>query len=480
LPERRVLIVRLLCHKVYPVGPVYLLSALRRSLPGADLRLLDLALEDTRRAGRILEEAVRGYAPDVVALSWRDIQIFSPQEADGALRDAFTFFHDPSLTRKVAAAARGVRDMLVYRSALARNLWLVRLVARAFPEIRIALGGPAVAIFGDRLKGRLPAPVRTFPETGLDAFFRWLGLPPPPDPLEPAIDFERLEESFPQWSEYRTETIGVQTKRGCPHECLYCLYGRLEGKHVRRRDPLRVVDEIRGYAERWGARRFWFADAQLLSVPGDDAHLAAILEGMLETRLPLQWSGYLRVHELEPPLARLMVRSGLSDLEVSLGSGSQRIVDGLKLGFRVRDVLRGIDVLRTAGYAGRVLLNLSLNAPGETGETLRETFDVVRELRAMLGKDRVVPVIFFLAIQPGTGIELLARETGHLGPHYDPLSVLPWQVLRLIYNPPPLGRMIGRACARAFALSPSAPGELVLKDLESRLAGQRRPGPEEE
>ncbi|MGA2109416.1 MAG: hypothetical protein ABSH25_17465 [Syntrophorhabdales bacterium] len=40
----RILVVRLPCRKIYPIGPVYLLSQLKRASPGLSLRLLDLAL----------------------------------------------------------------------------------------------------------------------------------------------------------------------------------------------------------------------------------------------------------------------------------------------------------------------------------------------------------------------------------------------------------------------------------------------------
>jgi hypothetical protein len=447
----RILVVRLPCRKVFPTGPLYLMSLLRRASPQASLRLLDLALVDRTERGRALEEAVQGHSPDLLAFSWRDMQIFSPQDLDGGLRDAFIFFHDPSAVRRLGAAFRGLRDMLTYASAMEENLRLIRGAARAHPGLEMALGGPSVKIFGDRLAGKLPRRVRIFPDVDLDPFFRHLGLTLPVDPVEPSLDLEAVESSFPQWPAYRSEVIGVQSKQGCPHSCLYCLYGFLEGRRVIRREPGRVVREMAAYARRWGARRFWFADAQLLSDRDDHQHLASILEGVERERLQIQWGGYLRIHEVDHALARLMVRSGLADLEVSLNSGAQEVVDQLRLGFSVDQAMRGFQILKESGYAGKVLVNISLNAPGETPHTLRQTLQRMQEIKGIFGPQRVVPVIFFLAIQPHTGLESRAIDEGHIRKGYDPLSVLPRNVVRLIYNPPPLGGIIGRSCARAFA-----------------------------
>ena len=465
----RILIIRLPCHKVFPTGPVYLMSAIHRAAPGVAQKVLDLALVDRRSQTREIMHAVAGFRPDVIAFSWRDMQIFSPQYLDGALRDAFIFFYDTSPTRKLHAAFRGLRDIVTYRSSIAHNLALVRTTAAAHPSVTVALGGPSIRIFGDRLRRRLPRGVHTFTETCLDGFFDLIGIAMRPDPIEPEVDLGFVEASFPQWEAFRGEVVGVQTKQGCPHACLYCLYGFLEGKTVRRREPARVVREIEGYARRWGSRRFWFADAQLLSEHRDREHLTAILEGIVRLDLPIQWSGYIRIHEVDHTLASLMVRSGLCDLEVSLNSGAQSVLDELKLGFSVDEVMKGFEALRAAGYAGKVLVNLSLNAPGETRATLLETMETVRRIRRIFGDGQVVPVVFFLAIQPHTGLERKAQANGHIKAGYDPLSVLPWNVIRLIYNPAPLGKLIGRSCAAVFDRGGDHVGETILAAIETEL-----------
>jgi radical SAM superfamily enzyme YgiQ (UPF0313 family) len=288
------------------------------------------------------------------------------------------------------------------------------------------------------------------------------------------LDLESLERVFPQWAAYRTEEIGVQTKRGCPHNCLYCLYGFLEGRQVRRREPDRVVREIEAYHTRWGVKRFWLADAQLLSDVSDENHLHEVLEGIRARRLDLSWSGYMRIDRLKAPLARVMVETGLRDIEIALNSGAQSVVDGLRMGFSVDDVMEGFRVLRSAGYTGRVKVDLSLNSPGETPETLRETIKFVDRVTKIFGPGRVTPVIFFLAVQPHTGLEQKALEDGSLKRGYDPISVWPWDIRKLIYNPAPLGGMIGRCCSRAFQRPGGETGNAILADLRTALWDRRR------
>lgn len=468
-----ILVVRLPCKKVFPIGPVYLASLIRQVAPDWFVRLLDLALVDPPARKRVLTDAIGELHPDAIAFSWRDVQVFSPQDMDEAMRDSFTFFYDPSPFMKAKAAVRGVGHIFSYRSALIDNLSLIDEACKVAPSSLIAVGGPSIRVFGDLLRPRIPDRAHVLSDP--TQFFSLLGLPAPENPLEPMVDPAVLEAVFPQWNAYAGEEIGVQTKQGCPNDCLYCLYGYLEGRHVLRREPRRVVEEIESYRRRWGSRRFWFVDAQLLSDRDDEEHLTACLEGLREKALDVNWSGYMRIDRLKPDLADLMVTTGLRDLEIALNSGAQSVVDRLRMGFSVEDVIEGLKVLKSAGYSGRIMIDLSLNSPGETTDTLRQTISTFERIQGMFSRDRVTPVIFFLAVQPHTALEKMALDEGYLKAGYDPMSVWPWDIRKLIYNPPPLGRLIGRCCAKAFGRPPEERGNTILSILKSSLeAGGRR------
>ncbi|MGD0230519.1 MAG: radical SAM protein [Syntrophorhabdales bacterium] len=441
---------------------------MRRASPEARLHLLDLAIIDRASRRRALKDAIEGFRPDAIAFSWRDVQVFSPHDMDGAMRDAFTFFYDPSPFARARAAVAGLCHILSYRAALSDNLSLIRAACAIAPSALIAVGGPSVTIFGDLLRPRMPDRVHLVPS--LVGLFPLLGLPVPEDPFEPMLDLAALVRSFPQFPAYANEEIGVQTKRGCPLSCLYCLYGFLEGRRIVRRQPERIVREIENYHKRWGSRRLWFVDAQLLSDPPDDAHLQEILERMAARRLDLGWSGYIRVNRLTSALAGMMVKTGLRDIEIALNSGAQPVLDELRMGFSAGDVVEGLRVLDSAGYRGGVKIDLSLNSPGETRQTLKETIRVIERIRAIFGADRVRPVVFFLAIQPHTGLEKKALADGSLRKGYDPISVWPWSIRNLIYNPPPLGGIVGRSCSRAFRAPEEERGDMILSNLEAALS----------
>jgi hypothetical protein len=59
-------------------------------------------------------------------------------------------------------------------------------------------------------------------------------------------------------------------------------------------------------------------------------------------------------------------------------------------------------------------------------------------------------------VQPGTPVEKLLIRQGYLKAGYNPLTWNPFLIKRLLYNPAPLGPIIGRAYLEATALTDPA------------------------
>ena len=55
--------------------------------------------------------------------------------------------------------------------------------------------------------------------------------------------------------------VGVQTKRGCPFKCSYCIYPQLEGRRYRLRPPEAVVEEVEKVFRESKVRDFFFVDS---------------------------------------------------------------------------------------------------------------------------------------------------------------------------------------------------------------------------
>jgi radical SAM superfamily enzyme YgiQ (UPF0313 family) len=243
----------------------------------------------------------------------------------------------------------------------------------------------------------------------------------------------------------------------------------VEGKRVRVNPAGEVVREMRQLYDR-GVRNFWFTDAQFVPSKKYIAECIALLQAIKDSGMEgIHWAGYIRADNLPPELTRLMVETGMNYFEIGVTSGSQSLVRKMRLGYNLRTVLENCRGLKANGFDDLVSVNYSFNVIGESHQTIRETIAFHRELERIFGRDKVEPAIFFIGLQPHTGLEDYALANGVLKPGYDPMGLMPWTATKVLWNPEPLGAFFGQVCLEAWQTCPEDFGRTVMDILENRL-----------
>ena len=494
--DHRVLLVRLPCNPIFPVGPIYLADHLHKQFPQMAQQILDLAAVPVLDVERVLDAAVRAFQPSLLVFSWRDIQIYAPVDGRGGnpLQNSFEVFYALNPLKRLRGALGGLQLMASFYGELWRNLRLVRRGlkrAQQFcPEATAVLGGGAVSVFYEQLGRSLPKGTVVSVGEGeplLEKLIRGdslasercfvVGEAPRPGLIheqpsgmeKTACDYTYIESIWPQLNWYLEGGdfyVGVQTKRGCPHNCCYCVYTVVEGKAVRVNPVEEVIAEMRQLYAR-GVRGFWFTDAQFIPARRyiDDAKelLRAIqAEGWSDIR----WAAYIRADNLDAELAELMVATGMSYFEIGITSGSQELVRKMRMGYNLRTVLENCRLLARAGFREHVSVNYSFNVIDERPETIRQTVAYHRALEQIFGADKVEPAIFFIGLQPHTHLEQYGFDQGLIKPGYNPMSMLPWTARKMLWNPEPMGSTFGRICLEAFDRNPEDFGRTVMDLLE--------------
>lgn len=400
-------------ERVYPIGIVMLAGLLKKG--GHTVSILDLNLQaDPFRA---LKERLLAFCPDVVGLSLRNIDPLGNKST--------------SLVPPFVAAARLVSSVMPQACIIAGgtgfSLFPERLM-KEVPEIRYGVAGEAeetfpalVASLGNppRLNGlcyrrgetvRVVPPSRDFdmaaypiPERGL---------------LEPAA-YAGINAYVP--------AIGIESKRGCPFTCSYCVYPKLQGKKLRCRPPEAVVDEMEALHKEYGIESFHFTDP-VLNIP--QGHLEDICGEILKRKLKVRWDGFLRENLLNERNAALFEKAGCECFSFS--------PDGLcgqslnVLGKRMRES----DILKAAGLAARTdvlsVYHFMVNVPGENEETCKRGIGLIERLYELHNRKRNLGTIVLnnIRILPGTAIEKRAMKDGVISAATDLLYPT-------YYNPPP-------------------------------------------
>jgi radical SAM superfamily enzyme YgiQ (UPF0313 family) len=496
----RILYVRLPCNPIFPIGVVYLADHVHKLFPQLEQQIFDLGTVPPLDYGKALDRCIDEFQPTLLVFSWRDIQIYAPVGGRGGnpLQYTFEFFYAANPLTKIRGAFGLLGIAQGYYGELWRNLGLIRRgfqrARRYQPDAQLVLGGGAVSVFYEQIAGSLPPGTIVSVGEGellLERLLRQedfsdqrcyvVGKTIPrqrliheqPTPIEKsACNYDYIAQIWPDFDYYLQESdfyIGVQTKRGCPHNCCYCIYTVVEGKQVRINPAAEVVAEMRQLYDR-GIRNFWFTDAQFIPARRFIEDAAELLQQIIAAGMTdIHWAAYIRADNLNPELCELMVQTGMNYFEIGITSGSQELVRKMRMGYNLRTVLQNCRDLKAAGFNDLVSVNYSFNVIDETYETIRQTIAYHRELERIFGADKVEPAIFFIGLQPHTHLEQFAFKQNILKPGYDPMNLKPWTVRKMLWNPEPLGSFFGKVCLEAWTRNPDDFGREVLTILEERL-----------
>ena len=173
----------------------------------------------------------------------------------------------------------------------------------------------------------------------------------------------------------RGPMITFMSTRGCPNSCTFCASPVLVGRQLRGWPVENVLGQLKYLTRNLGVREISFVDDGFTANRG---RALALCQGMVELELDLSWFCNARADRVTPALAHVMANAGCHQVYLGLESGSQQMLDTVGKRTSIESMVRGAEILRTAG------INLSagfvIGLPGETDETVEATINLAREI----------------------------------------------------------------------------------------------------
>ena len=158
----KVLIVRLPCNPIFPIGPIYLADHIHKCFPDISQEFIDLAILPSQRVKSFLIRKIDQFRPHLIIFSWRDIQIYAPVDgrSGNPLQNSFEVFYSNNILKKVRGAWGGLKLIQSHYGEIHRNTSLVKLGLKRSRKynksVKVVLGGGAVSVFYEQLGGLLP------------------------------------------------------------------------------------------------------------------------------------------------------------------------------------------------------------------------------------------------------------------------------------------------------------------------------------
>jgi len=327
---------------VFPVG----LACIKSSLTGHQVRAFDT--NTSQRPFEDLKSILLDFEPDVVGISLRNI--------DSTNKRIVVFYY--SYLRVLLDTIKAYCTAKVIIGGSGFSMFANEIMEKESQiDFGVYLEGEAVF---PRLLDNLDSPEQVpsvlYRKNGKVIFTG----------IAPSCDLNALP--MPDWkllphSHYTAkDAIGIETKRGCPLGCIYCIYGFLNGKHYRLKNPKLVVDEIAHLFKKCGTRRFMFLDSVFNS---PKSHSEAICHEILRRGIKVKWSAWFSEANLTEEYLDLVSKAGCDCVMLSPDALSDPVLKVLGKNFTRNDVLEAFRLL-SQFHRFDVSYNFFKNPPGQT------------------------------------------------------------------------------------------------------------------
>jgi radical SAM superfamily enzyme YgiQ (UPF0313 family) len=196
-------------------------------------------------------------------------------------------------------------------------------------------------------------------------------------------------------------SLNMVSSRGCPFHCNWCAKP-IWGNTYHVRSAAAVAQEMQQLKTRYAPDHIWFADDIFAPSARWTAEFANSVE-QLDARIPFKMQS--RCDLMTRETVADLKRAGCCDVWMGAESGSQRILDAMEKGTKVRQIYQARENLGRNNI--RAGLFLQFGYPGETWDDIEATIRMVRGLKP---DDVGISVTYPL---PGTKLhQLVSAELG--------------------------------------------------------------------
>jgi radical SAM superfamily enzyme YgiQ (UPF0313 family) len=222
----------------------------------------------------------------------------------------------------------------------------------------------------------------------------------------------------------KIEQLPLITSRGCPYHCSYCASDIFNNK-FRRRDPVKVVDEIEYWQKQYSVINFCFYDDALLVNPSE--MIVPLLKETKRRNISCQFHcpNGLHLREVTQELSELLYNSGFKTIRFGFETSDFNIQ--IKTGGKVKneELRLAIKHLKNAGYKTKDLgIYLLCGMPNQRAQEVKDSIEFVKKCGAK-------PMLAEYSPIPGTKIWAEAAASSPFDIQSEPLyhnnSLLPCQ-----------------------------------------------------
>jgi radical SAM superfamily enzyme YgiQ (UPF0313 family) len=367
-------------YPVYPIGISYLSSFLESARPDLGILLFDFLSASYEDYSKLLKET----KPDYVGISLRNID-----DVNIYRQESFIAHY-----KQIVNTTRESSDSLIIIGGAGFSI---------YPELLFQTLKPDFGISGEgetSLLNLLTAIEKNENFSGIEGLVYLeegqLKINKRSSFInQPSLQYDNSLTDF-YWRS--SGMLNIQTKRGCPYNCIYCTYPLIDGQKVRTLDPAQIVDTLTKLYREKQIDYVFFTDSIFNISNNFNTELA---DRLIASGLNIKWGAYFNFVNISFELLAKFKQAGLQHIEFGTDSLSDIILQKYGKPFKFSDILRISDYCDKLGidYAHFLILG----GYGETDQTLDESF---------MNSTKIGKTVFFpfvgMRIYPGTALHKIA------------------------------------------------------------------------
>jgi anaerobic magnesium-protoporphyrin IX monomethyl ester cyclase len=202
-----------------------------------------------------------------------------------------------------------------------------------------------------------------------------------PWPARQAIDIQRYVDTWR--THHQQGSVNFITARGCPYKCRWCSH-QVYGQTHRRRNPIKVVDEVEWLLSTYTPDIAWVSD-DVFTI--NHQWIRDYANEMRRRNLRVPFECISRADRLNDEMLDLLAELGCFRIWIGSESGSQRLLDSMDRGVKVEQVQKAVAATRARNIQSGMFLMWGYE--GEEMADIEATIDHVRTAQ---------PDIFFTTV----------------------------------------------------------------------------------
>lgn len=198
--------------------------------------------------------------------------------------------------------------------------------------------------------------------------------------------------------------LNIQTKRGCPYNCIYCTYPEIDGRTVRTVDIDSIVETMLKAKRDYGVN-YWFFTDSVFNI--SSTYNAALTEAIIKSGVDISWGAYFTPSNINDEQMALYKRAGLTHIEYGTESFCDETLEAYGKRFTFDKVLEASEIaLKHNVYYSHFMI---LGGWGDTNKNIETTIENSKRLRHTV----IFPYVG-MRIYPNTKLHQYCVESGVL------------------------------------------------------------------